>query len=108
MNSAAPVSVRWLLTQTDHDQSYLNVTNYTYRGHNISVFTPLESYLLLQFQTYSPVPCVLPYNFLFHRRNNNNNNNNNNLGTESIMKLLALNFHPSFLLDQNILPSIQL
>jgi hypothetical protein len=46
MSSAATVSVRWLLTQTDHDQSCLNVTNYTYRGHNISVFTPPESYLL--------------------------------------------------------------
>ena len=103
MNSAATVSVCWLLIKTDHDQFCLNVTSYTYRGHNISVFTPPESYRLLQSQDYPSVPCVLPYNFIFHHRDNNNNNNN--LGTESVMKLLAVNFHPPSLLGQNILPA---
>jgi len=81
--------------------------NYTYRGHNMSVFTPPESYLLLQFQDYPSVPCVLPYTFLFHHRNNNNNNNNN-LETESVMKILVVNFHQTPLSHQNILPSIQI
>ena len=47
MNSAATVSVRWLLTQTDHDQSCLNFTNYNNTNTNTTT------------------------------NNNNNNNNNN-------------------------------
>ena len=65
MKTAAIVSVRWLVTQTDHDQSCLSITNYTYGGDNtLTLFTSPESYLLLQFQYYPTVPCVLPYIFL--------------------------------------------